>query len=273
MATVQDLPKTINGVNVDDLFTTILGIKAAPAIAKFTFHIENQWAEGSQNSSTVDRFNGAGQELSRPRPFVLTADEPPVLLGKDTAANPVEHLLHALASCLTTSMVYHSAARGIQIEEVESIVEGDIDIHGFLELDKSVRQGYQGIRVSFKIKADVPDERLQEIVQLGTGHSPVFDSLTNGVPVLKASPSGALSSVVPTDDCQRIFPALRSTATSAPHGGLLHNPPRLDFATTRVIANGAPRCGPKSLPGGVLKPSASARGINLTICTARLVLA
>jgi uncharacterized OsmC-like protein len=183
MATVQELPKSINGVNVNDLFTTILGIKTAPAIAKFTFQVKNQWAGGSQNSSTVDKFDGAGQKLSRPRPFVLAADEPPVLLGKDTAANPVEYLLHALASCLTTSMVYHAAARGIQIEEVESSLEGDIDLHGFLELDKNVRKGYQGIRVSFKVKADVPDEQLQEIVQLGTGHSPVFDSLTNGVPV------------------------------------------------------------------------------------------
>jgi uncharacterized OsmC-like protein len=114
---------------------------------------------------------------------VLKADEPLVLLGTDVAANPVEHLLHALASCLTTSMVYHAAAKGIQIDEVESSLEGDLDLRGFLELDKDTRQGYQGVRVSFKIKADVPDEQLQELVQLGTGHSPVFDSLTNGVPI------------------------------------------------------------------------------------------
>ena len=80
-------------------------------------------------------------------------------------------------------MVYHAAARGIQIEEVESSFEGDIDLHGFLDLDPKVRNGYQGIRVNFKLKADVPDEQLQDIVKLGTGHSPVFDSLTNGVPV------------------------------------------------------------------------------------------
>jgi len=80
-------------------------------------------------------------------------------------------------------MVYHAAARGIQIEEVESTLEGDIDLHGFLNLDKKVRNGYQGIRVNFRLKADVPEEQLQEIVELGSGRSPVFDSLTNGVPV------------------------------------------------------------------------------------------
>jgi uncharacterized OsmC-like protein len=183
VATARVAPKIVNGVTVDDLFMTIDAIRATPAIAKFKFRIRNQWLDGSQNKSTVGTFYGADQNLSRSKPFVLEADEPPVLLGKDTAANPVEHLLHALASCLTTSMVYHAAARGIQIEEVESSLEGDIDLHGFLELDRNVRKGYQGIRVNFKIKADVPDELLQEIVQLGPGYSPVFDSLTNGVPV------------------------------------------------------------------------------------------
>lgn len=183
MATARKFSTVVNGVMVDDLFTTIDAIKATPTLAKFKFRIRNQWEGGSENCSTVETFSGANQSLSHPKAFVLQADEPAVLLGQDKAANPVEYLLHALASCLTTSMVYHAAARGIQIEEVESSLEGDIDLHGFLELDKSVRQGYQGIRVNFKVKADVPDEQLQEIVRLGTSHSPVFDSVANGVPI------------------------------------------------------------------------------------------
>lgn len=183
MVTVQKLPTIVNGVNVDNLFTTVDAIKSSPSIAKFKFQIQNRWEGGSQNCSTVNEFSGAGQDLSRKKSFLLYADEPSVLLGEDTAANPVEYLLHSLAACLTTSMVYHAAARGIQIEEVESTFEGDIDLHGFLDLDPTVRKGYQGIRVNFKLKADAPDEKLQEIVELGTGHSPVFDSLTKGVPV------------------------------------------------------------------------------------------
>jgi len=174
---------TVNGVAVEDLVKTINVIKATPSIAKFKFRVRNQWVDGGQNCSIADSFYGAGQEQSRTEPFVLVADEPPVLLGKDSAANPVEHLLHALASCLTTSMVYHAAARGIHIEEVESSLEGDLDLQGFLKLDKNVRNGYQGIRVKFKIKTDAPDEQLQAIGQLGPEHSPVFDSLTKGVPV------------------------------------------------------------------------------------------
>jgi uncharacterized OsmC-like protein len=87
----------------------------------------------------------------------MPQDEPPVLLGKGIAANPVEHLLHALASRLTTSMAYHAAARGIHIEEVESYLEGDLDLQGFLELDRNVGPRHQGMRVNFKIKADVPE--------------------------------------------------------------------------------------------------------------------
>jgi len=183
IATADVLSKTVNGVSVDGLSQTVDAIKATPSNAKFNFRIHNQWVDAAKNRSAVDTFYGAGQEQSRFNPFVLEADEPPVLLGTDTAANPVEHLLHALAACMTTSMVYHAAARGIQIQEVESSLEGDIDLQGFLQLDKNVRNGFQGIRVKFKIKADVPDEKLQEVCQLGPGYSPVFDSLTNGVPV------------------------------------------------------------------------------------------
>src|SRR5215469_2006093 len=141
MATVPKLPTITNGVNVDAMFATVDAIKETPSIAKFNFRICNQWEAGSQNSSTVDQFFGAGQNLSRTKPFVLQADEPTILLGKDGAANPVEYLLHALAACLTTSMVYHAAAREIHIEEVESTYEGDIDLRGFLELDKKHSSG------------------------------------------------------------------------------------------------------------------------------------
>jgi len=183
MVTAQQLPTIVNGVNVDNLFTTVEAIKRAPSIAKFNFRIENRWEGCARNRSAVNGYQGAGQEFAREKSFILRADEPPVLLGEDSAANPVEFLLHSLAACLTTSMVYHAAARGIQIDAVESTFEGDIDLHGFLDLDPKIRKGYQGIRVAFKIKADVPNEKLQEIVELGTGHSPVFDSLTKGVPV------------------------------------------------------------------------------------------
>src|SRR5215467_11107662 len=183
MATAKKFSTVVNGVMVDDLMDTINAVKATPAIAKFKFSVQNQWHGGSQNCTTASGFYGATENHSHPKPFVLQADEPAVLLGKDTAANPVQHLLHALASCLTTSMVYHAAARGIQIDKVESTFEGDLDLRGFLELDPSVRKGYQGIRARFKVSANVPDDQLEEIIRLGTGHSPVYDSLANGVPI------------------------------------------------------------------------------------------
>ena len=182
-AIAEVFSNTVNGVAVDGLTQTIAAVKATPSLATFKFHVHNQWVDAGRNTSTVQGFYGAGEEHSRAKTFKLEADEPPVLLGKDTGANPVEHLLHALASCLTTSMVYHAAARGIQIDEVESTLEGDLDVRGFLQLDPNVRNGFQGIRVNFKIKADVPDEALQELSQLGPQRSPVYDSLTNGVPV------------------------------------------------------------------------------------------
>jgi len=174
-------------VNVEELFKTIDAVKATPGIAKFKFRIRNEWVDGGYNRSTAKSFYGVGAENDRPKAFVMEADEPPILLGKDRGANPVEHLLHALAACVTSSMVYHAAAKAIEIEEVESSIEGDIDLRGFLGLDKTVRNGYQQIRMNFKIKADVTDEQLQELCRFGPTYSPVFDSVTKGVPVTVAT--------------------------------------------------------------------------------------
>jgi uncharacterized OsmC-like protein len=131
----------------------------------------------------MNDFHGAGQHMRRPQPFVLHSDEPLVLLGRDEAPTAGEYLLSALAACVTTSLVYHAAARGIEIEQVESTVEGNIDLRGFLGIDESVRKGFENIQMILAIKANVSDEQLEELAGLGPGYSPVLDSLTRGVPV------------------------------------------------------------------------------------------
>jgi uncharacterized OsmC-like protein len=175
--------KRTNGVDVDRLFGTIDAIKKTSAIAKFKFRIRNEWLGCGHNRSEIRDFYGAGQDINHAAKFVLDADEPEILLGQDKGANPVEYLLHALAACVTTAMVYHAAAKGIEIEEVESHIDGDIDLQGFLGLRQDVRRGFEAIRMRFKVKADVTDEQLEELVKLGPSYSPVFDSITNGVPV------------------------------------------------------------------------------------------
>jgi uncharacterized OsmC-like protein len=189
MAGQKPQTEIVNGVNVPELRKTIDNVKAMPGLAKFKFRVRNEWVEGGYNRSTVSDFYGTNQEVAHERKFVLEADEPPLLLGRDLGANPVEHLLHALAACVTSAMVYHAAAHGINIDEIESSIDGDIDLRGFLGVDKSVRNGYQGIRMNFKIKADAPDDQIQEICNMGSAFSPVFDSISKGVPItVKAEP-------------------------------------------------------------------------------------
>jgi uncharacterized OsmC-like protein len=169
----------VNGVDVERMGATVQAVQQNPTLATFQFRAANRWITG-HNRSTIQSFYGAGQEDAvRTQPFVLDADEPPVLLGEDHGANPVEYVLHALAACLTTSLVYHAAARGIRIESVESRLEGDLDLRGFLGLSDTVRRGYRQIRVHFAIKSDAPAEQLKEL----TTFSPVHDIVSNPVPV------------------------------------------------------------------------------------------
>lgn len=175
---------TINGVDVSKLNETVKAIGDTPSLADFRFRIVNTWQGGGLNQTTVKASYGAGQEFpDRDGKFTMHADEPPVLLGGDKAANPVEHLLHALAACVTTSMVYHAAARGIPLESVESSLEGDLDLHGFLGLDPEVRKGFKSITVKVRVTGSLSDEQKQEVVGLGAQFSPVYDMVTNSVPV------------------------------------------------------------------------------------------
>jgi uncharacterized OsmC-like protein len=173
----------VNGVNVDELFGTIDAVKDAPVIATFKFRANNEWMDGGHNQTTINNFYGTQQEHERKEPFVLDADEPPILLGNDKGPNPVEYALTALAACVTTSIVYHAAARGVRIRSMESRLEGDIDLQGFLGLREDVPRGYKEIRMFVNIDADVPPEKLEEIVKLGPTYSPVFDTITRAVPV------------------------------------------------------------------------------------------
>lgn len=176
----QKVINAVNGVNVDAVNSTVNAIKGDPDIAKFKFRLHNKWINGGHNHSTINSFFGAKQENSHLRTFELDADEPPMLAGEDLGANPVEHLLNALAACLTTTLIYHAAIRDIKIDELESELEGDIDLRGFLGLTNEVRKGYQNIRVNFRVKTDENNiEKLMALSKL----SPVFDVASHGTKV------------------------------------------------------------------------------------------
>jgi uncharacterized OsmC-like protein len=174
---------SLNGVDVDQLFGNIDAIQTTPVLGKFKFRANNKWINGGHNQTTIHNFHGVQQEHDHVDPFKLDADEPPLLLGKDIGPNPVEYALTALAACVTTALVYHAAAKGIKLNAVESKLEGDIDLRGFLGISDEVRRGYDNIRMYFKIDADVPDEQLEELIEMGTKYSPVFDTFTNPVTV------------------------------------------------------------------------------------------
>lgn len=170
----------VNGVDTQTLMATVNAIKNDPGLGACHFRTRNVWLSGNHNRSTVTGFFGARQEIAHQQTFTMDADEPAILAGNDQGANPVEHLLHALASCLTTSMVAHAAVRGIEVEELESQLEGDIDLRGFLGLDATVPKGYTAIRVTFRAKA--PAENLARLYELAQ-FSPVFNTLSQGTRV------------------------------------------------------------------------------------------
>lgn len=181
METMNDVK--VNGFSTAAISETISAIQQNPEIAKFQFRVRNNWVTAGHNKAKIKDFYGGCQEdSSRTRAWVLDNGEPPILLGNNEGANPVEYLLSALSGCMTTTMALHAAARGIEISSIESKFEGDIDVQGFLGLNDKIRNGYQNIRVTFDIKGNLTEEQKQELVNF-TSKSPVYDVVTNGTNV------------------------------------------------------------------------------------------
>ncbi len=182
---VMESPAIINGLDVNAAVATIAAIKADKSLANFQFRARNTWINGGENRSVIRDFYGAGQEdTSRSSSFEFTNGEPPVLLGNNEGANPVEFLLHALAGCVTTTFVLHAMARGIAIKELSTDLAGDIDLQGLLGLDEAVAPGYEQIRIRVHVKADCSDKELDDLLVYAQQHSPVCNTVCRPVPVM-----------------------------------------------------------------------------------------
>jgi uncharacterized OsmC-like protein len=173
-----------NGVDTEQVYGTLDALKAQPELARFAFRATNRWVDGTHSRSTIQGFWGAGQEdSSREAPFVLDASEPPILFGHNEAPNPAEFVLHALAGCLTLTIVNIAAARKVTLSEVSSTLEGVLDARGATGLDDGYRNGFDRVSVHFAIAGDAPREKLEEIVERAKARSVVYDIVAKPVPV------------------------------------------------------------------------------------------
>lgn len=175
----------INGFDVQAAANTIAALKADKNLAKFEFRARNSWINGGENRSTIRDFYGAGQEdMSRSSAFEFTNGEPPILLGNNEGANPVEFLLHAIAGCVTTTFVLHAMARGITVFELSTELTGNIDLQGLLGLDDNVPAGYEQINIRMHVRADCSDDELDNLLGYAQQHSPTCNTVCRPVPVL-----------------------------------------------------------------------------------------
>ncbi|MFZ0925207.1 MAG: OsmC family protein [Halobacteriota archaeon] len=164
------MAQVVNGINVDRIRDTVRSIRRDPAKSKEIWKATTTWKEGSYVQTRI-------------REFTMEGDEPDKLLGAGRAPNAVEALLHALGTCLTTSVVHHAAAKGITIDALDLDLVGELDMRGYLGLSGDVRPGYQNVTVCCRISADAPPDALKELWEHAQCISPVLDTVRNPVAV------------------------------------------------------------------------------------------
>jgi len=168
-----------NGVNVQALLDARAALKDAPQATKFNWRATCKWKTGTHSETTIQGFHGLGQEQTHKKSFSFDADHPEIFAAADNGVTPVEFLLVGLASCLTAGIAAVAQNRGIQLRSVESNVEGSMDIQGILGMDADVRNGYDGIKVTFKIDADASRKDIEALVAQSQKRSAVYDAITN----------------------------------------------------------------------------------------------
>lgn len=172
--------ETTNGVDVNQLMNVIGAIEADPGYAKFQWRATNHWVNGALSRSRIKGFfAGNAEDTTREETFVLDSDEPAIAAGQNSAPNSMEYLLHALATCLTGTLVYHAAVRGIEVEAVESSYAGDMDVRGLFGLADDVRKGFTKVTVNMRVKSKATPEELTELAL----YSPVYDIVSRSLPV------------------------------------------------------------------------------------------
>ncbi|MCG6873488.1 MAG: OsmC family protein [Betaproteobacteria bacterium] len=168
-----------NGVNVEALLGAREALEKAPQAAKFTWRATNKWVNGTHSQTAVKEFFGLGEGQSHRQEFTFEADHPEIFASEDHGATPVELVLAGLASCLTAGVAAVAQMRKIQLRSVSATLEGGMDIQGILGMDEDVRNGFDGIKVSYKIDADATKDEIEALVAQSQKRSAVFDIVTN----------------------------------------------------------------------------------------------
>ena len=180
MAVADGTASTVNnGVNVAALISAREALTNAPQAAQFKWRAACEWKNGTHSHSTVEGYYGLGQEQHHKRTFTFDADHPEVFASEDHGATPVEYVLVGLASCLTAGIAAVAQHRNIQLRSVSATVEGGMDIQGILGMDGDVRNGFDGIKVTYRIDADATPEEIRALVAQSQKRSAVFDVVTN----------------------------------------------------------------------------------------------
>lgn len=170
----------INGFDLEELQGAANMLQERPEAGRVAFRSRHDWDRKFAVDGHAEEIEQAGQVIRRSYDF--RDDYPAELMGANSGPAPTEHLLAALGACVASTYASQAAVRGVDIEELVVDLEAELDLRGMFKL-ATMRPGLSGIKAKVRVKSDADEEVLCELAELTAQVSPIYDSMSNPVPI------------------------------------------------------------------------------------------
>jgi uncharacterized OsmC-like protein len=169
----------LNNINIAGLSEYANEVKENNIEGKATYGVVLNWVSGTK--TTVKTKNMVLGQHKLVRDFEFTIDEPTQLLGVNCAPNPSEYMLGGLAGCMAVTFMAGATLMNIEIDQLQIEVDGELDLRGFLGVDKDIDAGFPELKFVYHVKGNGTQEQYNTLMERVRKHSPNFNTMKNEV--------------------------------------------------------------------------------------------
>ena len=143
--------------------------------------IKADWNAGEKNFNIQCEMLPEGMQVKctmGAKPFELIIDAPLGLDGTNEGPSPLLVILASIGACIIAVTKFWAKIMDIKIEEMKVFSRGHINLGAIFGIDDSKLAGYDKLEPVIRIKADAPEEKINELMDKVFTHCPVITNFS-----------------------------------------------------------------------------------------------